>query len=120
MVGQKIEEITADKRTSSYDKAAWILFIALIAVVPAIFRSPSIAAHFVSGQAGIDNMESQILLGALVAEIIIFLFSCIVLARKPCHKYKFTWAVAMLTGCGCIWLGALTLVCLAMADMHNC
>jgi hypothetical protein len=121
MVSKTLERITALSQTSSYDKAVWILLAALIAVLTVLWNSSTIAGHFAVEQYSINCIEDYITLGAFVAEIIIFLLTFIVLARKPCYKHKNTWAVAMLTFFGCFALGAITLVAIGLADIHyNC
>ena len=121
MVSKTLEYITALSRTSSYDKAVWILLAALIAVLTVLLNSLTIAGHFAVEQVSINSIQDYITLGALVAEVIIFLFTFIVLARKSCFKHKSTWTVAMVTYFGCFALGAITLIAIGLADIHyNC
>jgi hypothetical protein len=120
MFGKRLEEITADTRTSSYDRAAWIIFLAFIAVSAFVFTGPHVVFHFSGGQGEIDAFDNRMLSVALVAEIIIFLFSFIILARASYHKYKTTRAIALLTVFGCFGIGALTLIGMAMSNMNNC
>jgi hypothetical protein len=119
MTDKTIEEIMANSRKSSYDKAAWILLAMLIGVLVVIWKCPSIASHFAGDQATPDRIENTVLLGALVAELTIFLSSFIVLSQKPCFKYKSTLAVALLTILGCLGLGAITLANMAQSHIHN-
>ncbi len=121
MVSQTLERITALSRTSSYDKAAWILLAALMAVLAILWNCSSIAGHFAVEPASINCLEDYLVLGAFIAETIIFLLTFIVLARKSHYKHKNTRIVAMLTYFGCFALGAFTLVAIGLADIHyNC
>jgi hypothetical protein len=121
MVSKTFERITELLRASTYDKAAWILLAALIAVLGVLWNCSSIASHFAVEQYSIKSIEDYITLGAFVAEIVIFLFTFIVLTRKPYYKRKSTWTVAMVTYFGCFALGAITLIAIGLADIHyNC